>query len=47
MKTPAPLRFKPLWMIHNRTYRQLVKGSLRKKLARYVNKGLRILRIKR
>lgn len=47
MKQAPKLRFKPLWMIHNSTYRQLVRGSLRKRLKRYAAKALRILRIKR
>ncbi len=32
------VKFKPLWRIHNRTYRQYMKGVGRKKLARYWNK---------
>lgn len=31
-------QFKPLWRIHNRTYRTLMKGSRRARYRRYVGK---------
>ncbi len=42
-------KFKPLWRIHNRTYRQYMKGVGRKRLERYWSKigpRLRFLRKK-
>ncbi len=31
-------KFKPLWRIHNRTYRQYAKGITRKRFSRYWSK---------
>ena len=36
-------RYKPLWMIHNRTYRHYKKGLNRKRFVRYLNKAKKIL----
>ena len=40
-------KFKPLWMIHNTTYRNLVRGMARKRWKRYLNKILKMLKLKK
>lgn len=40
------IRFKPLWRIRNKTYRQYVKGYTVKRFKRYVDKLKRIMHIK-
>ena len=39
--------FKPLWRIHNKTYRQYVKGTYVIRLRKYTNRLLRVLKLKK
>ena len=39
------LRFKPLWMIHNRTYRRYARGCTVKRFRRYWSKLARLARL--
>ena len=39
--------FKPLWRIHNATYRRYAKGCLKKRIRRHVGKLWRILNLLR
>ena len=41
------LRFKPLWRIHNATYRRCVKGYTAKRLRRYIRKIQKLMGMKR
>ncbi len=38
--------YKPLWMIHNRTYRQLAREARKKRLEFYVSKARKMLEFK-
>lgn len=41
------IRFKPLWRIHNSVYRRYRKGTGSKKIRKYVDRLLRVLRFRR
>ena len=41
------LRFKPLWRIHNATYRRYARGYTAKRIGRYFNKLKKIMGMKR
>ena len=43
----SDIHFKPLWLIHNSTYRNLVRGMARKRWKRYFQKILKMLKIKK
>lgn len=47
MPNKAPLRFKPLWMIHNATYRRLNRQGKKALFERYCRKLAEVLRLKR
>ena len=39
-------RFKPLWRIHNSTYRKYAKGARGKRIEKYKDRLYRILKLK-
>ncbi len=39
------IRFKPLWKIHNATYRRLNKGVLSRRLNKYFKKVLKMVKL--
>lgn len=40
-------RFKPLWMIHNATYRELTRGMARNRWKKHIRKILKMLKLKK
>ena len=50
MKETMPaegMRFKPLWRIHNATYRRYAKGCTIKRIKRYITKIKKLMGMKR
>lgn len=41
-----PLEFKPLWRIHNKIYRKYARGIYQKRVRIYLEKLVKMLRIK-
>lgn len=47
MTSDGELRFKPLWRIHNATYRRYAKGCMIKRFKRYFTKIKKLISMKR